>query len=381
MTGARQPAAAESIDTLSSPGQPLRALVVGTGFGCRIQVPALRGAGFEVAGLVGSDPARTAGRAAANGVPGSFTDLDEAIARTGAEVVAISTPPDSHAPLALKALARGCHVLCEKPFAYNASDARAMLEAARRAGKVHMIGHEFRFQPQRATVARAIADGMIGEPRLVSLVQFLPHIPTYESAMPGWWFDPAQGGGWLGASGSHVIDQLRSWLGEFDTLSASLSAVTVTRGPVDDSFALRFRMARGVEGVIQYSAGASGPVQDIARIAGSKGTIWIDGGTVRFADRSGERALLVPEDLVLPPAPPVPPDPRHAEKRWQMLVSMELPPYTQLCRTMKAAILGEPAPSPVVAATFADGVACMQVMDAVRSSATREGALVAVQDF
>ena len=44
----------------------LKAIVVGTGFGCRIQIPALRGAGFEVVGLVGSDPSRTAERAAAN---------------------------------------------------------------------------------------------------------------------------------------------------------------------------------------------------------------------------------------------------------------------------------------------------------------------------
>ena len=57
----------------------LRALVVGTGFGCRIQVPALRGAGYDVVGLVGSDPARTAERAAANGLDRHFVDLDRAI--------------------------------------------------------------------------------------------------------------------------------------------------------------------------------------------------------------------------------------------------------------------------------------------------------------
>src|SRR4051794_16556777 len=91
------------------------ALVVGTGFGCRIHVPALRAAGFEVAGLVGSDPERTARRAQANGVPLVFTDLDEAISKTGAVAVTIATPPNSHGPLTLAAVARGCHVICEKP--------------------------------------------------------------------------------------------------------------------------------------------------------------------------------------------------------------------------------------------------------------------------
>src|SRR3954447_17580825 len=94
----------------------LKALVVGTGFGCRIQLPALLGAGFDVVGLVGVNAARTAERAQANGVAESFTDLGQAIAATGAEVVAISSPPHAHAELAITALERGCHVLCEKPF-------------------------------------------------------------------------------------------------------------------------------------------------------------------------------------------------------------------------------------------------------------------------
>src|ERR1700756_312931 len=92
------------------------ALVVGTGFGCRIHVPALRAAGFDVVGLVGTNAERLARKAAENAVPAHFVDLDEAIARTGAKLVTVATTPATHAPLALKAIAHGCHVLCEKPF-------------------------------------------------------------------------------------------------------------------------------------------------------------------------------------------------------------------------------------------------------------------------
>ena len=96
---------------------PIPAIVVGTGFGCRIHVPALRAAGFEVVGLVGATPERLARRAEQNGIARTFTDLDQAIAATGAQVVAISAPPHTHAELTATAFARGCHVLCEKPFA------------------------------------------------------------------------------------------------------------------------------------------------------------------------------------------------------------------------------------------------------------------------
>lgn len=356
----------------------LRVIVAGTGFGCRIQIPALRGAGFEVAALVGADPARTANRAAANDVPQAFTDLGEAICETGAQAVAISTPPHSHGPLSLQALALGCHVLCEKPFARDAAEARHLLAAAVAAGKVHMLGHEFRYIPQRAAIGRAIAEGLIGEPRAASFVQFLPHIPNWETAMPDWWFDPAQGGGWLGASMPHLGDQLLGWLGPVASLSASLSAASLTRGPVDDTFSLRFATAGGVEGVIQYCAGLFGPMLDISHVTGSHGSVWLDATGPHIADRQGTRDMPIPDDLLLPPPPPVGGDPRHADTRWRNLVGFELPPYAMLCKAFHAAILGEAAPSPVVPATFADGLATMELIDAVRRSAGDAGAVVKV---
>jgi predicted dehydrogenase len=356
----------------------LKALVVGTGFGVRIQLPALLGAGFDVVGLVGQDAARTAERARINGVAQSFTDLGQAIDATGAQAVAISSPPHAHAALSITAFERGCHVLCEKPFAADLIEAHAMLAAAEKAGKVHMMGHEFRFEPLRATVANALAQGMIGEPRLANVTILLPQLTTQQADMPDWWFDTGEGGGWLGALGSHVVDQLRTWLGEFDSVSASLTRVSATRGPTDDSFTVRFCMRSGLEGVIQSSAGTWGPPLDLVRVCGSEGTIWTEGGAVRFAGRSGNRELEIAPALTLPPAPPITGDPRHETARWKGLVQVELPSYTVLCRTFKAAIEGVPAESPVAPATFADGVACMEVMDAIRASAREGGKLVAV---
>lgn len=354
----------------------LKAIVVGTGFGCRIQVPALRGAGFEVVALVGSDPARTAERAAANGVPGAYTDLGEAIDATGADVVAVSTTPHTHGMFTRQALAKGCHVLCEKPFTRDAAEAETLLSMAEDAGRVHMLGHEFRFMPERATAARALAEGMIGEIRAISFVQLLPHIPHNEDQMPEWWFDPAEGGGWLGASMPHLADQLRQSAGEMTSLSASLGRVTATRGTADDTFSLRFAMANGAEGVIQYCAGVFGPMMDLSHFAGSTGSLWIEAGKVMLADRSGTREIPVPDDLKLPPPPPITGDPRHETQRWKSLVGIELPSYTMLCRTLKARILGDPTPSRVEPATFADGLAAMKIIDAARASAADGGKVV-----
>jgi predicted dehydrogenase len=359
----------------------LKALVVGTGFGCRIQVPALRGAGFDVVGLVGASPQRTAERAAANGIACSFTDLAAAIAETQPNLVAVATPPHTHAPLTIAALEAGCHVLCEKPFARDVAEARAMLAAAEKAGKVHAIGNEFRFVPERATAARAIADGMIGAPRAAIFAQFMGFVAAFEHDFPDWWFDPAEGGGWLGASGSHVVDFIRQLVGEFDSVSAALNNVALTRGDVDDSFAVRFRLKNGLEGTMQQSSGSFGPLVDMVRIAGSEGSIWLDHEGAHFASRSDERLLAIPADLQLPPAPPLGDDPRQERVDWQAMATVEIAPYTELCKSVRAAILGEPAPSPVALASFADGVANMQVMDAIRESARRDGAVVKVEEL
>jgi predicted dehydrogenase len=353
---------------------PIPALVVGTGFGCRIHVPALRATGFEVVGLVGATPERLARRAEQNGIARTFTDLDEAIDKTGAKVVTIATPPNTHAELTLTAIAHGCHVVCEKPFAFDAAEAQRMVEAAEKAGVVNMVAHEFRWLPDRALFGRAIAEGLIGEPRFLVLDQFIPFCADPETPLPKWWFDKAAGGGWLGAGGSHMMDQIRAWLGEFEDLSANLFLVSDRKAEAEDTYSMRFRMKNGVEGSMQQSAGAWGPMATLWRCTGTKGTVWTEGGKVMLADRQGARELEVPADLVLPPPPPPDPDPNSSRRASHF----EIGPFTRFCEALHAGIEGRAITSPVPVPTFRDGLASMQILDAMRASAANGGALTRV---
>ncbi|MEJ5977711.1 Gfo/Idh/MocA family oxidoreductase [Novosphingobium sp. PS1R-30] len=350
---------------------PIPALVVGTGFGCRIHVPALRATGFEVVGLVGNTPEKLAKRAAQNGIARHFTDLDEAIAATGAKVVTIATPPSTHAALTLKAIAHGCHVVCEKPFAADAIEGQAMLDAAEQAGVFHMVAHEFRWLPDRALFGRAIAEGLIGDPRFLVMDQFIPFCADPETPLPKWWFDKASGGGWLGAGGSHLMDQIRAWLGEFEDVSANLFLTSDRQADAEDSYSMRFRMKNGVEGSMQQTAGAWGPSATLWRCAGTKGTVWIEAGKVFVADKSGTRELAVTPDLELPPAPP-------AEEGARRMSHFEIGPFTRLCEALHAGIEGKPSGSPVPVPTFRDGLASMQILDAMRASSDKGGAITKV---
>ncbi len=346
-----------------------RAIIVGAGHGCRVHLPALREAGFDVVGLVGSDPGRTSTAAAAHDIPHAFTDLDRAIAATGATAVTIASPPHTHGPMVLTAIARECHILCEKPFAKDSAEAELLLMAAERAGIVHILGHQMRSLPERILIRRAIADGLIGEPRLLSIVQYVNLVADPAAKRPVWWFDEAAGGGWLGASGSHIIDMVRSWLGDFASVSASLPIVSERENVAEDSFSVRFAMANGLEGIVQQTGGAWGPHTALFRIAGSRGTIWIEHGKAWLADRDGTRELPIPPDLALPPMEPSS-DPRKP------YLHIELPPTLRMIENWRAAIEGRTTTMPL--ATFADGLATMKVMDAIRASAASSGTLMSV---
>jgi predicted dehydrogenase len=354
----------------------LRAIVVGTGFGCRVQVPALRAAGFEIVGLVGTDEGRTRERATANGVANAFTDLDTAITQTSATAVAIASPPHEHARLTLAAIARGCHVLCEKPFAKTAEEGRAMLDAAERAGIVHMVGHEFRWLPERAMLARLLAEGVIGEPRLAIFTSLTPYLVDPNIDMPGWWFDEEAGGGWLGAAGSHGIDWIRTLFGEFESVSATLQSLRPSAAGADDTFLYRFHLANGVEGVVQDSAAAWGPPMEIVRIQASKGALWLQGNQIWIADDQGSRTVPIAESFALPQPPPPSSDPRQQTAKWQMLTQIELAPYLRLGQAFRARIEGRDPPHEPAVPTFADGLASIEVLDAIRKSAAAGGELI-----
>ncbi len=356
-------------------------VVIGTGFGCVTHVRALRAAGFDVVGLVGRDPDRTAARAALFDIPRSLTSVDEALALDGADAVTIATPPHTHAPIALAAIAAGKHLICEKPFARDAAEGRAVLAAAEAAGVVHLLGCEFRWDAGQALLAQAVRDGEIGEPRMATVLLNVPLLADPAAEVPEWWADADQGGGWMAAHGSQIIDQIRCTLGEFDRVSASLPHIAARAMTADDAFVVHFTMRSGAVGVLQSTSSDWGPPIIETRVVGSTGTAWIEGvgSTVKVADRTGTRTLPVPEYLPTGSAPPLPDG--LVSTAYERMIShgMDLAPYTRLAEVLACRMAGRPDPPGPIAATFVDGVRDIAVLDAVKRSAA-EGVTVVVDD-
>ena len=209
---------------------------------------------------------------------------------------------------------------------------------------------------------------------------FLLHVPVLadrDAELPDWWADADQGGGWLGAHGSQVIDQIRVTLGEFATVTASL--VRLARATTaDDGFVVHFRSASGVAGVMQSTAADRGPFLIETRVVGTDGTAWIDGlgDVVSVADAAGSRQLPIPDDLRTPPGS-APPRALLTTTYEQMIGhGLDLGPYTRLAEHFRARITGATPPAGPAPATFADGVADMAVLDAMRRSAAENRTVV-----
>jgi predicted dehydrogenase len=105
--------------------------------------------------------------AAQNNIPHVYGRYDELLADPGIQAVYIPLPNHLHHPWTLEALKAGKHVLCEKPLACNAGQAREMAQTARDSGLLLMEAFMYRFHPRSRRIQELVTNGSIGTPRLV----------------------------------------------------------------------------------------------------------------------------------------------------------------------------------------------------------------------
>ena len=94
----------------------------------------------------------------------SYSDLERFLDHARPDVVHITTPPQSHLAIGLTCLERGTHILVEKPFTLDTATARALLDAAQRAGRKVTVGHDGQFSPVARDMRRLVRQGYLGGP-------------------------------------------------------------------------------------------------------------------------------------------------------------------------------------------------------------------------
>lgn len=193
--------------------------IIGTGFARKVQIPAFQSCdGAKIVSIASASIENAKAGAEEFGIPHFTDNWRETIAKDDVDLICITTPPKLHHEMTMFAIEHGKNVLCEKPMAMNVSEAKAMTDAAKTAGILALIDHELRFQPGRLKAYSMVREGAIGKIRHVKCHFQAPH--RGDPNIPwNWWSDSEQGGGALGAIGSHVID---SFLWYLDTSITSV---------------------------------------------------------------------------------------------------------------------------------------------------------------
>ncbi|WP_461029739.1 Gfo/Idh/MocA family protein, partial [Streptomyces sparsus] len=317
------------------------------------------------------------------------TDWRDLVARDDVQVVDICTPGDSHAEIALAALAAGKHVLCEKPLANSVEEAEAMAEAASAAsarGQLAMVGFNYRRTPALALARRMVAEGRIGA---------LRHVRA--SYLQDWTVDPLfpltwrmrrehAGSGALGDLGAHIVDLAQHLAGELLTGVSGQLETFVRQRPlpgdsersgevtVDDAALFHGRFGSGALASFEVSRVAAGRKNALRmELNGEHGSLSFD------LERLNE---LEYHDHTLPA--------EHAGFR-RILVTEQSHPYLEAwwppghglgyehtfvhqARDLVHAVAGATEPRP----SFADGLQVQRVLAAVEESAAKNSVLTPV---
>ena len=353
----------------------IRTGIIGASFAREAYLPALRTIDdVELVAIASARRSSAQSAAEQYGIPQVYDDWQRMIGEHEFDLVCIATPTVFHAAMTLAALNAGAHVLCEKPMAMDSDESAEMLATADALGALHIIGHELRFNPNRRKIKSLIDCGKIGDVRHLNIHNVSASWGDPASRPAGdWWSREEMGGGRLGASGSHMIDLLRFWLGDIGAISGQVATMAPQRldketgaawqATADDQFSFTAEMRGGALCSVFVSGAGRHGTGNQTQIFGSE-------GTVMLAD-SDEKLLVARaggdfEDMSLRD--------RNAELPgigagiWNVS-------FVALMQELTAAIRED---RPLAwGATFEDGHQCQIAMDALRQS-SRERRWVAL---
>ncbi|MFS0895712.1 Gfo/Idh/MocA family protein [Microbacterium sp. 179-I 3D3 NHS] len=350
----------------------IRAGILGGGFMARVHRTASRDAGGELRAVATSSVAGGRAAAAALGADRAEPDAADLLAAADIDVVHICTPNATHADLALRALAAGKHVVCEKPLATTASDARRLAESAAGRGLVAAVPFVYRYHPMIREARARMHRGEVGELLTLdcSYLQDWMLLPGDDD----WRVQSTAGGPSRAFAdiGSHLCDLIEFVIGErITSLSARTRRVFAERGgravDTEDIVALLVETESGALGTLLISQMAPGRKNAL--------TLELHGSaqTLRFEqERPEELWIGARADSRLLLRDPATADPDAA--RLQRVPAGHAMGYQDafngFMADVYAAIAGE---TPDGLPTFADGYRSAVLTEAVLESAAQDG--------
>ena len=209
----------------------------------------------------------------------SYTNYEELLKNEEVDAVSVCLPNYLHAPVSIAALNAGCHVLCEKPMATSKEEAEDMIQAATKANKKLMIGHNQRFVPSHVKAKELIASGEIG--KIYSFRTAFGHGGPEQWSVEGedsWFFKKDEAFiGAMGDLGVHKADLLRFLLGEeFVEVAGFIETSAKENTDVDDNAVCILKTESGIIGTLAASWAYSAKEDNSTIIYGEKAILRLE---------------------------------------------------------------------------------------------------------
>jgi predicted dehydrogenase len=233
--------------------------------------------------------ARLIGTRAGTAVPPCFTSLERMLGEVALDAVVIATPHTQHTEHIHAALSAGKHVLCEKPMATTAADARAAMALAERQRRVLAIAYQRHGQAQYRQAHEVVAAGTLGDLRLVTVLIAQDCLANF---LPGasWRADPAlSGGGHFMDTGSHIVDMML-WVSGLEP--ESVYARIDNHGTlVDVVTALTLTFTNGAIGTFAATSLSAEPWREEFSFYGTQGVMNIRADGLRYQVKGGDTII------------------------------------------------------------------------------------------
>jgi polar amino acid transport system substrate-binding protein len=240
---------AESRRSIVSPEQSVRVGVIGAGgYVTAMLLPHFKSTGAELVSVATASGVTAIDAGKKFGFRSAVSDAGDVIGDDNVNLVLVGTRHDSHAKLAIEALARDKHVFVEKPLALNDVELNEVLDVASRSRGQLMVGFNRRFSP----LARAAKEFFVGRQTPLSI---LYRVNAGRLPAEHWLHDPIQGGGRIVGEVCHFIDLMQYWTGS-QPVSVFAEAIGARQDNVinHDSVFVTLRFADGSNGCVAYLA-------------------------------------------------------------------------------------------------------------------------------
>jgi predicted dehydrogenase len=224
--------------------------------------------------------------------------IDDLLSDKTLDFVDICAPPGSHAQLIERALDAGVHVLSEKPLVTRVEDAKRVVAAAARAGRVLHAVHNWLEAPICRKISALIGEGAIGAVRSVRwrTLRTQPAIAVSADGVANWRVDPGQaGGGILFDHGWHALYCVTRWAGVPIGVAARLETRRFDEHPLEDTADLTLDTAAGVSRI--FLTWAADERSNAIDIEGEDGEIGVVGDALVLKSKLRERRWSCPPSL------------------------------------------------------------------------------------